>query len=68
MIPYPGVDRQTRKELIAWDEKQRMSALRRQPHNTHWQLVMEQFKNENPQIVPNMHILYKLLREYFSRG
>lgn len=39
----------------------------RQPHNSHWQLVMEQFKNENPQIVPNMHILYKLLREYFRR-
>ena len=33
----------------------------------HWQLVMESFKNENPQIVPNMHILYKLLREYFNR-
>ncbi len=39
----------------------------RNPHNAHWQLVMEEFKRQNPQIVPNMHILFKLLREYFSR-
>lgn len=39
----------------------------RPPHMRHHQIVMEAFKNENPQIVPNMHILYKLLREYFSR-
>lgn len=31
-IPYPGVDRQTRRELMGWDERQRMSKLRRQ-HN-----------------------------------
>lgn len=39
----------------------------REPGAHHHQRYMEQFKNENPQIVPNMHILYKLLREYFSR-
>lgn len=39
----------------------------REPRAHHHQRFMEQFKNENPQIVPNMHILYKLLREYFSR-
>lgn len=40
----------------------------REPGAYHHQRFMERFKNENPQIVPNMHILYKLLREYFSRG
>lgn len=34
--------------------------------NWHWQLVMEQFKQENPLIVPNMHILFKLLQVYFN--
>ncbi len=39
----------------------------REPGAHHHQRFMEQFKNENPQIVPNMHILFKLLKEYFSR-